>query len=199
MATVWNASGICTGIKPQFFLTDTSDDLGYLTSRCTPIPLASSIYIASTFSYHVQTCRSWSGYFDVAFIRMIITMATINVSVMWFWVCRKKSNASIAVSLPERNQLEINCLLSPLNTHILFRIEQGQGDLMCIKLNQYFCTAWQIVTEIILSCESHCNWVLESLQYFISLWELQGNSSKVVWVTHHLFKALVHIQPKKLN
>lgn len=59
----------------------------------------------------------------------------INGPVMSFWVYRKKSNISIVVSLPERNQLEVNCLLSPLNIYIIFKIEQGQGDLMCIKLN----------------------------------------------------------------
>lgn len=47
----------------------------------------------------------------------------------------KKNNTSIVVSLQERNQLEIKCLLSPLNECTLFRTEQGQGDLMCIKLN----------------------------------------------------------------
>lgn len=125
------------GIKPQFFLTCTLHDLEYLTSLwlCSHPP--GFVYL---WCYHfllscVQTHRSQTGCFDVTFIQMITTVTTINVSVVWFWVYRKKSNTSIAVSLPERNQLETKCLLSPVNTCILLRTEQGQGDIMCIKLN----------------------------------------------------------------
>lgn len=54
----------------------------------------------------------------------------------------------VIVSLLERDQLETNCLLSPLNICILFQTEQRNN------VQRAFYMAWQIVTEITISYEN---------------------------------------------
>lgn len=56
----------------------------------------------------------------------------------------------VIVSLLERDQLETNCLLSPLNICILFQTEQRQRN----NVQRAFYMAWQIVTEITISYEN---------------------------------------------
>lgn len=130
--------------------------------------------------------------FDVTFIQMIITVTAINISGVWFWVYRKKGNTSILVSLPERNRLEAKCLLSLVNICILLRFEQGQGDIICIKAELVFFMAWHTVSEMILFCESYCSRIPAVFHFSL---RVVGHWQQ----SHFLFKALVHIQPKKLN
>lgn len=60
------------------------------------------------------------------------------------------------------------------------------------KAELVFFMAWHTVSEIILSCESHCSRIPTVFHFTLRIVGRQQQS-------HLLFNALVHIQPKKLN
>lgn len=60
------------------------------------------------------------------------------------------------------------------------------------KAELVFFMAWHIVSEIIFSYESHCSRIPAVFHFSLRVVKQQQQS-------HLLFKALVHVQPKKLN
>lgn len=153
MTTIWNASGIFTMRKPLFFLTDTLDNIDYFIS------LWLCCHSVQQFQISMLIELSLTIYADLKlllqlfwyFINMNDSINYNNKIICTLILSLQEKNNSLAiVSLLEKDQLEADCLLSPLNICILFQIEQRQGN----NMQRAFYMAWQIVTEIILSYEN---------------------------------------------